>query len=154
MLTQLHSAHTDISTGDWLTFTSSLDELDCIWAFENHLAVNCQVPLSAPLFAFYDANNPASFSTLSRSDLMDRCNSIWKSAGLSCTSGHSFRIGGTTHLLIHGVDPWVIMKQGRWSSKAFLLYWRNIEDIIPLLIGDSLDKFSSIKSSIARIQKL
>ena len=85
---------------------------------------------------------------------MSRCNSIWKSAGLSCTSGHSFRIGGTTHLLSHGVDPWIIMKQGRWSSKAFLLYWRNIEDILPLFIGDSLDKLSSIKSSITRIRKL
>ena len=77
---------------------------------------------------------------------MERCNEIWQQAGLTTLTGHSFRIGGTTFLLTHGVDPWIVMKQGRWSSKAFLLYWRNIEEILPLIIGDSLDKFTSLKT--------
>ena len=140
--------------GHWLTFTSSQDSLDCIWAFENHLSVNQQTPSSAPLFAYYDETNSSSFSALSSANFMSCCNSIWKSASLSCTSGHSFCIGGMTHLLSHGVDPWIIMKQGHWSSKAFLLYWHNIKDILPLFIGDSLDKLSSIKSSITCICKL
>jgi hypothetical protein len=63
--------------------------------------------------------------------------------------GHGLRIGGTTHLLLRGVDPWVVMKQGRWSSSAFLLYCRNVEEILPLFIGDSLDTFTSPKDSVA-----
>ena len=43
------------------------------------------------------------------------------------------------------------MKQGRWTSAAFLLYWRNVEEILPLFIGDSLDTFTSLKDSVARL---
>ena len=43
------------------------------------------------------------------------------------------------------------MKQGRWTSTAFLLYWRNVEEILPLFIGDSLDTFISLKDSVARL---
>ncbi len=140
--------------GEWLHFTASNDDIDCILAIDNHLTINAAIPDHAPFFAYLDSSVPDGYSPLTRSDLMERCNEIWVSAGLTALSGHSFRIGGTTHLLIHGVDPWIVMKQGRWSSKAFLLYWRNVEEILSLFIGDSMDKFSSIKTSIQHIQKL
>ena len=117
------------------------------------LTINASVPDHAPFFAYMDSSVPDGYSPLTRSDLMEQCNDIWVSAGLTALSGHSFRIGGTTHLLIHGVDPWIVMKQGCWSSNAFLLYWRNVEEILPLFIGDSMDSFS-LKSSIQQIQKL
>ena len=63
-------------------------------------------------------------------------------------TGHSFRIGGTTHLLLIGVDPFVVMVQGRWKSLAFLEYWWNFEEIIPTMIGLSLDTRSSILSNM------
>ncbi|KAJ6573337.1 hypothetical protein B0H10DRAFT_2105233 [Mycena sp. CBHHK59/15] len=85
---------------------------------------------------------------------METCNAIWFAAGLGALNGHGFRIGGTTHLLLHGVDPWVVMKQGRWSSAAFLLYWRNVEEILPLFIGDSLDTLNSLKDSVARLARI
>lgn len=56
--------------------------------------------------------------------------------------------------LTHGVEPWIVIKQGHWSSKAFLLYWHNIEDILPLFISDSLYNFSSLKSSIKHLQSM
>jgi len=31
--------------------------------------------------------------------------------------GQSFKIGGTTHLLLLGIDPWIVMVQGRWGSQ-------------------------------------
>jgi hypothetical protein len=43
---------------------------------------------------------------------MAHCNEVWLASGLDRMMGHSFRIGGTTHLLVSGVDPWVVMKQG------------------------------------------
>jgi len=91
-------------------------------AFEHHLSSNTNIPSSAPLFAFETANR--SWAPMKRAWFLDRCNEIWSKEGLTSIKGHGFRIGGMTHLLLLGVDPWVVMAQGRWSSQSFLLYWR------------------------------
>ncbi|KAG2063440.1 hypothetical protein BDR04DRAFT_941340, partial [Suillus decipiens] len=52
------------------------------------------------------------------------CNDIWKSSNLAALSGHCFRIGGATELLLRGVPPDMVATQGRWKSRAFLEYWR------------------------------
>jgi hypothetical protein len=44
------------------------------------------------------------------------CNEIWGAAGYPHTTGHSFRIGGTTELLLPGVTVDVVKAMGRWSS--------------------------------------
>ncbi|KAJ7610653.1 DNA breaking-rejoining enzyme [Mycena polygramma] len=139
---------TQRALGDWLTSTETFDDVDVYTAMEHHLVVNSSVPDSAPLFAYATASG---WAHLTRSDFMARCNSIWHAAGMGALNGHGFRIGGTTHLLLHGVDPWIVMKQGRWTSDAFLLYWRNVEEILPLFIGDSLDTFTSLKESVSRL---
>ncbi|KAJ7750779.1 hypothetical protein B0H16DRAFT_1318402, partial [Mycena metata] len=136
------------SLGDWLTSTETFDDVDPVAALEHHFVLNSAVPDSAPLFAYATRDG---WAHLTRGDFMERCNEIWLAAGMGAINGHGFRIGGTTHLLLCGVDPWVIMKQGRWTSSAFLLYWRNIEEILPLFIGDSLDTFASLKEAVARL---
>ncbi|KAJ7716208.1 DNA breaking-rejoining enzyme [Mycena metata] len=136
------------SEGDWLTSTEAFGDVDAVSALEHHLFVNGTVPDSAPLFAY---TTTSGWAHLTRSDFLACCNDIWVAAGMGALYGHGFRIGGTTHLLLHGVDPWVVMKQGRWTSAAFLLYWRNIEEILPLFIGDALDSFASIKESVSRL---
>ncbi|KAK6967056.1 DNA breaking-rejoining enzyme [Favolaschia claudopus] len=141
---------TRLALGDWLTSTETSDEVDAVAALEHHLVVNSSVPDSAPLFAYATRSG---WSHLTRTDFITRCNQIWLDAGMAGLNGHGFRIGGTTHLLLHGVDPWVVMKQGRWSSAAFLVYWRNVEEILPLFIGDSLDTFKSLKESVSRLAK-
>ncbi|KAJ6453351.1 DNA breaking-rejoining enzyme [Mycena sanguinolenta] len=138
------------SAGDWITSTETFDEVDCFSAMEHHLAVNSSVPDSAPLFAYKTSSG---WAHLTHSDFLERCNKIWLDSGMGALNRHGFRIGGTTHLLLHGVDPWVVMKQGRWTSAAFLLYWRNVEEILPLFIGDSLDTFTSLKASISQLAK-
>ncbi|KIK93111.1 hypothetical protein PAXRUDRAFT_145753, partial [Paxillus rubicundulus Ve08.2h10] len=50
-----------------------------------------------------------------------------------------FHIGGTTELLLQGISPDIIATQGRWTSRAFLQYWRRIETILPLFISSSSD---------------
>ena len=47
-------------------------------------------------------------------------------------SGHSFRIGSTVELLLTGVPPETVAATGGWTSLAFLLYWHQMEEIIPL----------------------
>ncbi|KAJ6616619.1 hypothetical protein B0H10DRAFT_1798991, partial [Mycena sp. CBHHK59/15] len=144
---------TQQSAGDWLTSTQTFDDVDAVCALEHHLVVNFAVPDAAPLFAY---TTQSSWAHLMRSDFMERCNAIWLDAGLGALNSHSFRIGGTTHLLLRGVDPWIVMpvNQGRWSSAAFLLHWRNVEEILPLFIGDSLDTLNSLKDSVARLAKI
>jgi hypothetical protein len=96
--------------GDWITSTETFDDVNAVAAIEHHLVINAGVPDSAPLFAY---RTESVWAHLTRSDFMDRCNTIWTAAGMGALNGHGFRIGGTTHLLLQGVDPWVVMKQGR-----------------------------------------
>nr|GAT50782.1 reverse transcriptase [Mycena chlorophos] len=124
---------TRLSAGDWVTLTQTEGDADAVSALEHHLFVNTSVPGDAPLFA-YTSSAPGGWSTLTRPAFIARCNDIWSRAGMGALEGHGFRIGGTTFLLLKGVDPWIVMRQGRWTSSAFLLYWRSIEEILPLFI--------------------
>ncbi|KAJ7473479.1 DNA breaking-rejoining enzyme [Mycena latifolia] len=142
---------TQLAAGDWLILTETFDSVNAVATVEHHLVVNANIPHDAPLFSY---ETPTSWAPLTCDVFMGRCNAIWRDAGMGALYGHRFHISGMTHLLISGVEPWTVMKQGCWSSKAFLLYWRNIEDILPLFIGDALDKLCSIKDSISRLANL
>lgn len=72
-----------------------------------------------PLFCYL---LPAGLRCLTRRKLLARCNEIWSTAGFKTVSGHSFRIGGTTEMLLSGVPPDVVKALGRWSSDSFLRY--------------------------------
>jgi hypothetical protein len=65
--------------------------------------------------------------TLDKENFMAMCNGIWSLHGFQRITGHSFRIGGTTSLLLSGVDAEIVKGMGRWSSDAFKLYWRKVE---------------------------
>jgi hypothetical protein len=71
---------------------------------------------------------------------MKRCTQIWDAAGILRAFGHSFRIGGSTELLLAGIPPDIVAALGGWTSLAFLLYWRKIEHIVPMHIGKAYDK--------------
>lgn len=102
---------------------------DPIHAYENHLAINRPSP-DDPLCGFRDASGK--IRPLTKSRFMKRCNEIWVKEGLPRSTGHEFRIGGTTHLLLSKVPPDVVKMMGRWSSDAFQRYWRQIEILAPL----------------------
>ena len=95
---------------------------------KNHLRVN-NVPRDTPLFSYISEHG---IHTLTKPLFLQRCNAIWQLFGYPRTTGHSFRIGGTTELLIAGTPPDVVKAMGRWSSESFLRYWRSLEDIAPL----------------------
>lgn len=79
---------------------------------------------------------------------MDRINAIWSAAGHPIMPGHAFRIGGATELLLEGVHPDIVATQGRWKSRAFLEYWRQIESVLPLFIATA----SSTPIALTRLQ--
>ena len=63
---------------------------------------------------------------------MDFCTNVWSKAALAHVLGHSFHIGGAVELLLAGVPPKIIAATGGWTSLAFLLYWRRMEEILPM----------------------
>ena len=122
------------SAGADIHLTAIDDPSSPITFLRNHCLVNASVTRGAPLFAFVVAD---SWATLTKEILLDRCNQAWSHAGLAPLPGHAFRIGGSTELLLRGIHPDVVMIQGRWKSKAFLEYWRRIDEVIPLFISNS-----------------
>jgi hypothetical protein len=97
---------------------------------ERHLQVN-NVPDNCHIFAYPSGDG---WTSLTKSTFLLRCNTIWQTLGYPRTTGHCFRIGGTTELLIAGIPPEVVKATGRWSSDSFLRYWRSLDDIAPRYI--------------------
>ncbi|KZV90334.1 DNA breaking-rejoining enzyme, partial [Exidia glandulosa HHB12029] len=117
------------AAGADVILSASRDGVCPVTALDNHLAVNSGAPLDVPLFAWKDRHG--SWCPLTRSWLLKRCSAVWSACGMATVHGHSFRIGGATDLLLRGVQPAVVAVQGRWKSRAFLQYWRNVESVIP-----------------------
>lgn len=89
-----------------------------------------EAPMSSHLFAYCVGGGK--LVSLTKRKFLLVCNSVWTSRGLPHLSGHCFRIGGTTELLLRNVPPHIVKVMGRWSSDSFLRYWRNLEHIAPL----------------------
>ena len=60
---------------------------------------------------------------MTKYQFMDFCTQIWSKAALAHVLGHSFHIGGAVE---------IIAATGGWTSLAFLLYWRRMEEILPM----------------------
>jgi len=54
--------------------------------------------------------------------------------------GHSFHIGGAVKLLLASVPPEIVTATGSWTSLAFLLYWRRMEEILPMSTSKAYNK--------------
>lgn len=80
--------------------------------------------------------------------------SIWKSAALAHVLGHSFRIGGAVELLLAGVPPEIVAATGGWTSLAFLLYWRRMDEILPMSTSKAYNKshFDELASIFERFR--
>ena len=104
--------------------------IDPISLLNNTFFVN-RIPGDGHIFSYM---SPDGFSPLTKPLFLRRCNKIWRALGYPHTTGHCFRIGGTTELLIAGTPPDVVKATGRWSSESFLRYWRSLDDIAPLHI--------------------
>ncbi|KAJ7203473.1 hypothetical protein C8J57DRAFT_1101212 [Mycena rebaudengoi] len=124
--------------GGTLTLTGRDDMLCPVKAYDTHMRVDRHVPGDAPLFAFLSADS--TWSSMTKDLFMRRCKPIWDTAGLLRVFGHSFRIGSSTELLLAGVQCKVVAALGGWTSLAFLLYWRQIEHIVPMNVGKAYNK--------------
>ena len=98
-----------------------------ITLLKNHIRVN-RIHSHHLLFSFLSDDGLA---IVTKKMFLRRCNSIWSNLGYPRTTGHCFRIGGTTELLTAGVPPEIVRATGRWSSESFFRYWRSLDDIAP-----------------------
>jgi hypothetical protein len=98
-----------------------------ILLLKNHIRVN-NMPSDSHIFSYSSTDGLLS---LSKPLFLHRCNAIWSLLGYPRTTGHCFRIGGTTELLVAGIHPDVVKATGRWSSESFLRYWRSLDAIAP-----------------------
>lgn len=113
-------------TGDKAILLRQSAPVDPIDALANHFRVNHAVPSNHHLFAFsmHSRQGPV-IRCLTKEVFINRCNDVWVRAGFPRITGHCFRIGGTTELLLKGLAPDLVRSMGRWSSDAHLRYWRD-----------------------------
>ena len=116
--------------GATVVLTGRHDQLCPCDALANHFCTNPDVPDSASLFAYQTTNDEWEHMTKHRFMLF--CTDIWSKAALAHVLGHSFCIGGAVELLLAGVSPEIVAATGGWTSLAFLLYWRRMEEILPM----------------------
>ena len=117
--------------GASIVITARDDPLCPCTALQNHLTINKDVPTSSSLFA-YTTTTDDGWEHMTKYKFMDFCTGVWSKAALAHVLGHSFRIGGAVELLLAGVPPEVVAATGGWTSLAFLLYWRRMEEILPM----------------------
>lgn len=122
--------------GAVISVTSRPHSTDPINALVTHQNMNKEIPLDAPLFSY---RTNSGWLPLTKPTFISGCNDIWSQNSFPAMPGHAFRIRGTTELLLQGVNPDIIAVQGRWTSRAFLDYWRCIETILPLFISSLVD---------------
>jgi hypothetical protein len=108
--------------GDKIFLLRQRHPLNATHSLSRHFAASALDP--ERLLCEFGSRRSASF--LCKESFMTMCNSVWSNGGLPRITGHSFRIGGTTALLCSGVNPEIVKKLGRWSSDAFLIYWRSL----------------------------
>jgi hypothetical protein len=110
--------------------TARNDHLCPCTALRNHLNLNHNVPATSSLFSYTTADG--AWAHITKYRFMDFCADVWSKAALAHVLGHSFRIGGAVELLLAGVPPEIVAATGGWTSLAFLLYWRRMEEILPM----------------------
>jgi hypothetical protein len=101
--------------------------------------VNPSTPNStSALFAYTSSSGKP--KNLLKHEFLKFVTGIWSSAMLAHVLGHSFRIGGAVELLLAGVPPEIVAATGGWTSLAFLLYWRRMEEILPMSTSKAYNK--------------
>jgi len=140
-----HSVHfripwtkTTKQEGALVTLTARDDTLCPRKALQNHLDVNFNVSLTSALFAYHSPSGGT--KNMLKHDFLTFVTSIWDSAQLAHVLGHSFRIGGAVELLLAGVPPEIVAATGGWTSLAFLIYWRRMEEILPMSTSKAYKK--------------
>ena len=133
--------------GDCISWTDSGCICSAAQAFLNYLCINSDIPDNAPLLPLkWIREHGCQRATLGS----------WIVA-MRFRAWHQFHLwqvtASGTHLLLLGVDLFIVMVQGQWTSDSFLLYWCHCEGILLLFIGSAMHSDSSILSMMCMFKK-
>jgi len=92
--------------------------------------INSSIPASSTLFAYQLSSGEP--KNLLKTEFLKFVTGIWSSAMLAHVLRHSFHISRAVKLLLAGVPPEIVAATGGWTSLAFLLYWRCMDEILPM----------------------
>ena len=136
-----------------MVITGCTDELCGVTALEQHLRANAAVPDNFWLFRYMDEKGQPKH--MAKNVFLAFCYDIWERAAMKHVLGHSFRIGRVVALLLAGVIPEVVAATGGWTSLAFLLYWRRLEEVIPIHISKAYNQveINTLQKTVAAFQK-
>lgn len=121
--------------GEEVIICAQRGTIDPTRAWELHEGMN-EIGSDTPLGSYLDLDGKRHILTVRK--FIARCNEVWEGRDMPRLMGHCFRIGGTTYYLLAGVPPDVVKAMGRWSSDAFLKYWRSLE-LLGILHAENLD---------------
>ncbi|KAF8805932.1 hypothetical protein BYT27DRAFT_7224662 [Phlegmacium glaucopus] len=107
---------TTCEDGASVIVTARDDQLCPCTALRNHLDTNTDIPGTASLFAYMTPNGQ--WEHMTKYWFMEFCTTTWTGACL-------------THVLGH-IPPEIVAATRGWTSLAFLLYWRQMEEILPM----------------------
>ena len=113
------------ASGEDVAICCQRDISDPITALQQHLQINVIEDPSIAIASYLTPSGTRKLLTVSK--FMKCCNEIWHTHGRKRYTGHCFRIGGTTHYLLQGINPDVVRLMGRWSSDAFIRYWQQLD---------------------------
>ncbi|EUC54628.1 site specific recombinase, phage integrase family protein, partial [Rhizoctonia solani AG-3 Rhs1AP] len=147
---EIHLPRTKTSqrTGESIIITRQAGPTNPIAAIERLLSSNRTLHGTDFLFAYTDKHNKAT-KNLTSEAFLTRVNDIWSRSDHPRITGHSFRIGGTTHLLHSGIAPEVVRMMGRWASDAHFRYWRDKQSIAINHVEDLTTKAPASGHSLA-----
>jgi hypothetical protein len=138
--------------GQDVVLVDQLAAINPISLLKRHLRVN-KVPDNTHIFAYASSDG---WSSLTKSVFLHCCNTIWQALGYPRTTGHCFRIGGTTELLIAGTPPDVMRAMGVGPLTRSCVtggHWRtsplNISDTF-ILLTVKIDAYSHPPSGVSR----
>lgn len=124
----VHLPHTKTHQhGQDIVLVEQCNPINPIALLMKHLRVN-KIPCDTHLLSYM---TPQGLQPLTKPLFLCHCNKIWHLLGYPRTTGHCFRMGGTTELLITGTPPDVVKATSHWSSDSFMRYWRSLDDITP-----------------------
>ena len=129
----LHLPHTKTHPhGEEVVLVDQDNPINPISLLKNHIHIS-GIPRDGLLLSFRKSDD---LIVLDKASFLRCCNDVWQPLGHPRFTGHSFRIGGTTKLLIAGILPDVVRVTGHWSSESFLRYWRSLKDLAPHYISN------------------
>lgn len=141
----LPSTKCAVSAGEDVFLSAQRGPSSSLAALDNQLSVN-RPGADSHLFGYTEGG---AFLPLTKRKFLAVCNAVWSPHGFPSISGHCFRIGGTTEMLLRGVPPHLVQMLGRWRSDAFLRYWRTLENIAPAHVELLGDRRPSLPTSLA-----